>query len=160
MTDVFSEEDRSRVMSKVHGKNTAPELKVRRLLHALGYRYTLHEKTLPGHPDIVFTRRRKAIFVHGCFWHQHPGCKAADRPSSNTGYWQKKLERNIERDLLTTQTLEEKGWKVFIVWECEIRSKNRETALAERLSFFLGPPRISATTTPYADKTEAPKLTD
>ncbi|NYT64327.1 DNA mismatch endonuclease Vsr [Alcaligenaceae bacterium] len=95
MADVFTKEDRSKVMSRVKGKDTAPELKVRRLLHAFGYRYKTHAKDMTGKPDIVFTRRKVVIFIHGCFWHQHQGCKAAVRPSSNTEYWQKKLARKF-----------------------------------------------------------------
>jgi len=92
------------------------------LLHGAGYRYRLHRSDLPGKPDIAFPGKRAAIFIHGCFWHQHPGCHHAARPSSNNSYWTKKLNRNIERDKAHMAALKEKGWKVLILWECEIRS--------------------------------------
>jgi DNA mismatch endonuclease (patch repair protein) len=134
MPDVFSKEQRSRVMAKVRGENTSPEMAVRSLIHRMGYRYRLHRKDLPGKPDIVLPRHKKIIFVHGCFWHQHAGCKAADRPASNTEYWTKKLDRNIERDKSNQQKLEELGWQVLVVWECQIKDR---AALTQRLSAFL-----------------------
>lgn len=120
--DVFDAEKRSAVMRAVKSKDTAPEMKVRRLLHRAGYRFRLHRADLPGKPDIVFPGRRAAIFVHGCFWHQHPGCRHADRPSSNSPYWNKKLGRNVERDSAHVTALREQGWKVLTLWECEVRS--------------------------------------
>jgi len=136
MPDTFTPEERSRIMAKVQSKNTTVELKVRSLLHCLGYRYRLHAKSLPGKPDIVFPRRRKVIFVHGCFWHQHEGCERAKRPTSNTDYWNKKLDRNIARDQTNLFTLHEQGWDVLIVWECEAK---RLSTLAEKLTKFLAP---------------------
>ena len=128
-------------MRSVRSKDTAPELAVRRLAHRLGYRYRLHRSDLPGKPDIVFPRRRKIIFVHGCFWHQHPNCKEAQTPSSNTGYWNPKLARNVERDAKNTDALVSHGWGVLIVWECETKNK---TTLQDRLLEFLGKPLSSA----------------
>jgi DNA mismatch endonuclease, patch repair protein len=122
MTDVFDAEKRSAVMRAVKSKDTTPEMKVRRLLHRAGYRFRLHRADLPGKPDIVFPSKRAAIFVHGCFWHQHPGCHYADRPSSNNPYWNKKLNRNVERDKAHVAALKEQGWKVLTLWECEIRN--------------------------------------
>lgn len=119
--DVFDAEKRSAVMRAVKSKNTTPEMTVRRLLHQAGYRFRLHRDDLPGKPDIVFPGKRAVIFIHGCFWHQHPGCRHADRPSSNNPYWNKKLNRNIERDKAHAAALHEQGWKVLILWECEIR---------------------------------------
>lgn len=115
-------EQRSRIMKAVHSKNTAPEMIVRRFLHAAGLRYRLHYKDLPGTPDLVFPGRRVAIFVNGCFWHQHPGCPMASRPKSRTDYWNRKLDRNVERDKEARRKLEEMGWKVLIVWECQLRN--------------------------------------
>jgi DNA mismatch endonuclease (patch repair protein) len=134
MPDVFDKEQRSKVMSKVHGENTSPELTVRSLLFSMGYRYRLHRKDLPGKPDIVLPRHKKIIFVHGCFWHQHERCKAAERPTSNTDYWNKKLDRNVERDNNNREKLGEMGWQVLIVWECQI--KNRQE-LTQILTSFL-----------------------
>jgi len=121
VTDVFSKEERSRIMARVRGSNTTPELIVRSLLHRLGLRFRLHRKDIPGRPDIVLPKYKTIIFVHGCFWHQHVGCKAAERPSSNVGYWNKKLDNNISRDNTNKTILEELGWKVFIIWECETK---------------------------------------
>jgi DNA mismatch endonuclease (patch repair protein) len=98
MPDVYNTEQRSHVMSRVHGANTSPEKKVRSILFRLGYRYRIHVKGLPGKLDIVFPKKHKIILVHGCFWHQHENCKAAERPTSNTDYWNSKLDRNVERD--------------------------------------------------------------
>lgn len=142
MADVFSKEQRSSIMRRVRSKDTKPELKVRRLLHAEGYRFTLHSDGLPGKPDIVFSRRKTVIFVHGCFWHQHPQCKSAVRPSSNTGYWQQKLARNMARDEATTAALEAAGWQVIVVWECMLKAK-AISALLETLKVQLGPKRVS-----------------
>lgn len=141
MADVFTKEKRRNIMRQVRSKDTAPELKVRRLLHAQGYRYTLHSSKLPGKPDIMFSRRKTVIFVHGCFWHQHPQCKSATRPSSNTAYWQKKLARNIDRDAAAVSALEAAGWRVIVVWECMLKTKNME-ALREYLKNQLGPTRM------------------
>lgn len=111
---------------------------VRRLLHAAGYRYRLHSRDLPGKPDLVFRGRRKAIFVHGCFWHQHERetCLDGRRPKSNTGYWDEKLARNVERDRRSQDALRAGGWDVLVLWECEIASTEE---LGARLRAFLGP---------------------
>jgi DNA mismatch endonuclease (patch repair protein) len=119
--DVYDAATRSSVMRAVKARNTKPEMKVRQLLHRAGYRYRLHRKDLPGRPDIVFPSKRAVIFVHGCFWHQHPGCPRADRPSSNNDYWTKKLDRNVERDKVNIAELKREGWKSLILWECEIK---------------------------------------
>jgi DNA mismatch endonuclease (patch repair protein) len=119
--DKLSPTVRSRVMSAVHGKNTTPEIKVRQALHALGFRFRIHRDDLPGKPDIVLPKYRTCIFVHGCFWHQHPGCKRASRPSTNIDFWFRKLTRNTERDNLNYQALKALGWKVLVIWECEIK---------------------------------------
>ena len=133
--DVFNQSDRSAVMRSVKSKNTGAEMKVRRLLHAAGFRYFLHVKNLPGKPDIVFPRRKKAVFVHGCFWHQHGECRSAHRPASNSDYWNAKLDRNMARDERNLANLKELGWETFVVWECAIRDQN---TLLETLKSFLG----------------------
>lgn len=128
---------RSRNMAAIKGKHTKPEMIVRRLLHSLGYRYRLHRKDIPGRPDIAFIGRRKAIQVHGCFWHQHSGCKAAHVPLSGLEYWQPKLARNVVRDMVNLEALSATGWDVLVLWECEIK---RGDDIQERLVRFLGPP--------------------
>lgn len=125
-------------MSRISGQDTAPEMRVRRILHASGYRYRLHMRSLPGRPDIVFVRRRKVIFVHGCFWHQHPGCRASRRPTSNTEYWDAKLSRNLVRDATSHEALLYMGWEIITIWECEMKD---DDALRDRLRVFLGPTR-------------------
>ncbi len=111
-------------MSGIRSKGMKPEMTVRRLLHSMGYRYRLHRRDLPGKPDLVFPGRRKVIFVHGCFWHQHadPSCKIVRRPKSNREYWLPKLEQNVIRDAENRARLEELGWQVLVIWECEVRA--------------------------------------
>jgi DNA mismatch endonuclease (patch repair protein) len=125
-------------MAKIRSGDTKPEMIVRRLLHARGFRYRLHRKDLPGKPDLVFGPRRKAIFIHGCFWHQHDaaGCLDGRKPKSNTGYWHSKLDRNVERDRQHLAELAEKGWDTLVIWECQ--TKDAEALLRE-IEEFLGP---------------------
>src|SRR5690606_38338524 len=129
---------RSANMRAIRSKGMRPEMVVGRLVHSRGFRYRLHRKDLPGKPDLVFGPRRKVIFVHGCFWHQHgdPKCKIAHVPKSRLDYWQPKLKRNQVRDLRSRIELERAGWEVLIIWECETRDT---FALAEKLSQFLTP---------------------
>lgn len=121
MTDVFNPEKRSEIMKAIRGKNTRPELALRKALFALGYRYRIHVKELPGCPDIVLKKWRTAIQVRGCFWHQHE-CRKARIPNSNVAYWRQKLEKNHCRDATNDQALAEMGWNVLIVWECQLGS--------------------------------------
>lgn len=125
---------RSALMSKVRGKDSSPEMKVRRTAHKLGYRFRLHSRHLPGTPDLVFPRLRKVILVHGCFWHRHHGCKRTTSPKTRSAFWADKFARNIERDERVVRELEELGWSVQIVWECQTFDS---VALEERLSSFL-----------------------
>ena len=119
---------RSANMSKVRGKNTKPEMAVRRAAHALGLRFRLHHRDLPGTPDLVFPGRKTAIFVHGCFWHRHPGCsKAGPPPKTRTAFWQAKFDRNTARDARNVEALRAAGWSVAIVWECETRDIEKLT---------------------------------
>ncbi len=134
-TDVFTPEQRSRVMGRVKGKNTKPEMMVRRLAHALGYRFRLHRKDLPGSPDLVFPGRRKVIFVHGCFWHGHDCPRGSRQPKQNADYWRAKIARNVARDRQAVATLEDQGWSVLTLWECELKDAE---ALQGRLEGFLG----------------------
>lgn len=136
MADVHKKEIRSFNMSRIRSKDTRPELLVRRFLHSKGFRYRLHSKHLPGRPDIVLPRYKAAIFVHGCFWHSHGGCKTAHIPSSNQDYWINKLNRNMARDAEHQQKLQALGWRVLIVWECELKKPCAQATL-EKLSVKL-----------------------
>lgn len=137
MTDVFSPETRSAVMRRVRGKDTQPELTVRRLLTRLGARYRLHRRDLPGSPDVAMPGRRLAIFVHGCFWHGHDCPRGTRRPKANAAYWSEKLSRNRERDRRAQAALAALGWWAEIVWECALKD---EAALEARFRRLLDPP--------------------
>lgn len=134
MIDQLDPISRSNLMRRVKGKNTRPELAVRRLAHSMGYRFRLHRADLPGRPDLVFPSRKKIVFVHGCFWHRHPSCRRASTPEARSSFWQAKFDRNVERDSRNQQQLRETGWNILVVWECEIRDLN---ILARRLQNFL-----------------------
>ncbi len=112
---------RSRNMAAIRGKDTAPELAVRRILHAMGVRFRLHRKDLPGSPDIVLPRQRKVVFVHGCFWHRHEGCRYSTTPKTRQEFWVVKFESNVFRDNRNQSELKQLGWRVLVVWECELR---------------------------------------
>ncbi len=135
MPDVFSKEVRSRVMSRIRSRDTKPEMLVRKLAHALGFRFRLHRRDLLGCPDLVFPRRRKIIFVHGCFWHMHEGCRKCRMPKSNRSYWRSKLLLNRDRDRRNKEALESLGWRIMVVWECEVKDIGK---LKKRLTAFLG----------------------
>ena len=126
MADNLDKASRSAMMAKIRSHNTLPEIRVRRYLHKAGFRFRLHQKDLPGKPDLVLPMYRTAMFVHGCFWHQHQGCKYSTTPKSNVDYWSKKLARNLERDSANLERLVGLGWRVLIVWECSLKKK--ETA--------------------------------
>jgi len=132
--DTLTPEHRSKIMSKIKGKNTKPEMIVRSVCHELGLRYRLHKKDLPGKPDLVFPKHRLCIFVHGCFWHRHPGCKYAYSPKSRLDFWLPKLAKNVERDADALQALHTRGWRVAIIWECH--TKNREFLRTEIRKIF------------------------
>ena len=132
--DVFTKEKRSQIMSRIGGKDTAPERIVRSQLHKLGYRFRLHRKDLPGKPDITLPKHKKIIFVHGCFWHGHPGCRRAKRPAVNKKFWNEKLDKNMKRDAANIRQLRESGWEVLVIWSCEV---NEEAALRDQLVTFL-----------------------
>ena len=132
--DIVSPERRSAMMSGIHAKNTKPELAVRMVAHRLGYRFRLHRRDLPGTPDLVFPGRRKVVFVNGCFWHRHEGCRLAYVPKSNAAFWASKFESNTKRDLKALAHLTELGWDVHVVWECETKDLDM---LAHVLDTFL-----------------------
>lgn len=128
---------RSRNMAAIRGKNTLPELALRRMIHGLGLRFRLHRRDLPGRPDIVLPRHRTVVFVHGCFWHRHEGCRYTTTPKSRLEFWQAKFDANVARDHRTRITLEEMGWRVLVVWECELRDAG---ALRDRMKAEFAPP--------------------
>lgn len=134
MSDVFSSEKRSWIMSRVRGRDTKPEILVRSFIHRMGYRFRIHRRDLPGNPDIVLPRHGKVVFVHGCFWHGHKGCPRSKRPTSNEKFWNRKLNSNIERDKRFQKDLRRMGWKVLVVWQCETR---RSEVLLRKLERFL-----------------------
>lgn len=122
MADIVDRMTRSRMMAGIGRADTAPEMSVRRYLHACGLRFRLHDKRLPGRPDIVFASRRVAVFVHGCFWHRHAGCRFATTPGSNEAFWSRKFDANVRRDAAKSAELEAVGWTVLVVWECEAQN--------------------------------------
>lgn len=124
MVDVVDKATRSRMMSGIQGKNTKPELLVRKYLHSRGLRFRLHAKELPGKPDLVFPKYKAVVFVHGCFWHQHPRCKFAVEPASNVEFWKQKLGANRERDQRNKRMLKALGWRVLTVWECQLDDRH------------------------------------
>lgn len=134
MSDIFERAKRSEIMSRIRGRDTKPELVVRRIAHRLGFRFRLHRKDLPGSPDIVFPRYRAIIMVHGCFWHRHPGCKYAYTPKTRVQFWRQKFEGNVVRDRRNERALSERGWRTTVIWECETKDQQ---AVAARIESFL-----------------------
>jgi len=127
MTDIWSKEKRSEVMSRIRGKNTKPEIILRSQLFKRGFRFRIHKKNLPGKPDIVLAKYRTVIFVHGCFWHYHKDCKEGRIPSTNSKYWKEKLIKNVEKDNRHIRELEGLRWRVIVIWECEIEKHLKQT---------------------------------
>lgn len=126
MADVVDRATRSRMMSGIRGRDTKPEKQVRSFLHRAGLRFRLHA-ALPGKPDLVFPKHRAVVFVHGCFWHRHAGCRYATTPSSNAGFWQTKFDANVARDKRVTRQLRREGWRVFVVWSCRITDRSMQS---------------------------------
>lgn len=133
---IATDPKRSAIMRAVRSKDTAPEMVVRRLAHRLGFRFRLHRKDLPGSPDLVFPSRRKVVLVHGCFWHGHSCSRGARQPKANSDYWQAKIVRNVDRDVRNTSALNQAGWEVLIVWECDTLKGKREKLAAELKEFL------------------------
>ncbi|MCY3825742.1 MAG: DNA mismatch endonuclease Vsr [Nitrospinae bacterium] len=123
MTDIVDKQRRSKMMSKIRGRNTVPELVVRRIAHKLGLRFRLHRKDLPGCPDLVFPKYRLVVFVHGCFWHRHEGCQYAYKPKSRIEFWTEKFASNVARDRRNEEALRNLGWRVLVIWECETKNE-------------------------------------
>ncbi len=148
MADVVPKEVRSRMMAGIRGKDTRPEMAVRRALTAAGIRYRLHRRDLPGAPDLVMSGRRAVVFVHGCFWHRHEGCRHAKLPSSNAGFWRAKLDRNVERDRKAAADLLAAGWRVLTVWECATRRGSESELQRLLLAWLEGSERSSEVPAP------------
>lgn len=123
MTDIMDSQRRSAMMARIRGRNTGPELAVRRIAHRMGLRFRLHRKDLPGRPDLVFPKHQLAVFVHGCFWHRHEGCRHASTPKSRTTFWMTKLAANVARDRRQEEALRAIGWRVLVIWGCETRDR-------------------------------------
>ena len=134
MVDRISKEHRSWNMSRIRSKDTSPEMRVRSFLHCAGFRFRLHVKNLPGSPDIVLPKYRTVIFVHGCFWHRHEGCRYTCNPKSRVNFWQEKFQQNVRQDRKVQQALEGLGWQVIVIWECETKDVKK---MARRLDFLV-----------------------
>lgn len=154
MTDIVTPEERSRIMAAVKGNDTKPEMLVRRYLHGCGFRYGLHNKNLPGSPDIVLRRFKTVIFVHGCFWHGHENCRYYRLPKSNIEFWQSKVEHNRARDERVQAELHAKGWRVLIIWECELKTKEKRERTFKELFHILNG-TYSHPSYPFAETTIA-----
>lgn len=157
MTDTVTPEQRHKIMVAVKGKDTKPEMLVRRYLHAAGYRYRLHDRKLPGSPDMVFPSLHTVIFIHGCFWHGHENCKYFRLPKTKEGYWRNKISRNIERDAETHAELEKQNWKVIVIWECDLKNKLHREEILESVAkelFCIKNHTYSRPSYPFAEAAE------
>ncbi|MER8485910.1 DNA mismatch endonuclease Vsr [Mesorhizobium sp. M1322] len=134
--DIVSPAARSRMMGRIRGKDTGPEMLVRKVAHQMGYRFRLHRHDLPGTPDIVFPARKTAMFIHGCFWHRHEGCKYCYNPKSNIDFWQRKFDNNVQRDQRVRKDLERLGWNITVIWACETAD---QPSLRSKLRAYLEP---------------------
>lgn len=139
MADVVDQATRSRMMASIKGTNTRPEIALRKALHALGLRFRLHDKRLPGRPDIVMPRWNTVIFIHGCFWHRHQGCRYATFPATRPEFWRQKFAENVARDQRNLEDLGAAGWRTYIVWECELKAVGASTIAKELLTGFSRP---------------------
>jgi DNA mismatch endonuclease (patch repair protein) len=137
VTDIVDKQTRSRMMAGIRGKNTQPELALRRALHARGFRYRLHVKNVPGRPDLVFPKHEAVVFVHGCFWHRHAGCRYSTTPATRQEFWQTKVAANVARDSIVGGALADVGWRVATVWECVLRKRERIETVADLLATWL-----------------------
>ncbi len=136
MVDKFSKQKRSEIMSHIKSKNTKPEITVRKIIYSLGYRYRLHRKDLPGKPDLAFINKKKVIFINGCFWHGHSGCKKSALPDTNYEFWNDKIKNNVNRDTLNYQRLKDMGWKYLVIWQCEIKNAELENIKSKIIHFL------------------------
>lgn len=133
VTDIVDKASRSRMMASIRSKNTKPEIVVRRYLHAAGFRYRLHQRSLPGCPDIVLAKYRCVVFVHGCFWHRHPGCDRAYTPKTRRAFWKKKFDDNVSRDRVQLRQLRQAGWRPLVIWECQVSAVRYLKHLARKI---------------------------
>lgn len=136
MVDKFSKHKRSEIMSHIKSKNTKPEITVRKIIYSLGYRYRLHRKDLPGKPDLAFIKKKKVIFINGCFWHGHSGCKKSALPDTNYEFWNDKIKNNVNRDTRNYKLLKDMGWKYLVIWQCEIKNDNLENIKSNIIHFL------------------------
>ena len=136
MTDIFSKSKRSRIMSHISGKNTKPEIIIRKIVHSLGYRFRLHKRDLPGKPDIVFLKLKKVIFVNGCFWHGHKNCIRSKLPTTNKNFWKEKIEGNKRKDKSNYIRLKKLGWDYLVIWQCKIKQGNKQKLIDEITNFL------------------------
>lgn len=136
LTDVVDKATRSRMMAGIGGRNTRPESRLRKALHKRGFRYRLHAKALPGRPDLLFPRYGAAVFVRGCFWHRHAGCRLTSTPAANAVFWQEKFESNVARDARTIAALQSLGWRVAVVWECALREKQIDDLVTDVIAWL------------------------
>lgn len=143
--DNMTRSQRSRTMARIKSKNTVPEIFVRKIIFRLGFRYRIHQRRLPGNPDIAFASKKKVIFVHGCFWHSHKNCKKSTSPKSNTAYWIQKLKENTARDLYVKKQYKSMGWSLLVIWECQLDDPQR---LETRINKFLSKEQINTTREP------------
>jgi DNA mismatch endonuclease (patch repair protein) len=137
MTDIVDSQTRSRMMAGIRGKDTKPELALRRSLHALGFRYRLHAKGVPGKPDLVLPKHKAVVFVHGCFWHRHPGCRYASTPATRPEFWASKFSANVARDSAVRSALLQAGWRVATIWECTLRTEAGVAAVRDIVAGWL-----------------------
>lgn len=161
VADTFTPDERSRLMSLIRSRDTKPERAVRSLLHHLGYRFTIsgpRNRRLPGKPDIVLPKFETVIMVHGCFWHRHPGCRLASTPSTNAEFWQNKFDRNVARDARVRRKLNQQGWSVMVIWECQTRTVDGLEKIAARLRRTLSGTKISYAASP--EKTAALRVAE
>ena len=157
MSDILSAEERSERMSRVGDKNSKPELRVRSLIHRMGFRFRLHPRELPGKPDIVLPRHKKAVFVHGCFWHRHRGCPRSTTPQNNWAFWQKKFKENIARDRRKARALRVLGWDILVIWECQ--TLNDDAIRGILSEFFVNKRPVPAARKPSRDGKPRPLRT-
>lgn len=150
MTDTMTPEQRSRCMSAIKSNDTKPEMLVRKYLHGMGLRYGLHNKKLPGSPDIVLRKYKTVIFINGCFWHGHDNCRYYRLPKSNIEFWQTKINRNRERDKRDIEALRKRGWRVIVIWECELRTKELRQQTLQKLFFSIQQPYVIPSSIPAA----------
>jgi len=136
LVDTLSEQERSERMSRIRGRDSVSEMRLRRMIHGMGFRYRLHVRSLPGTPDLVFPSRKAVIFMHGCFWHRHEDCRLARMPKSRVDFWREKLEGNMRRDEENRRRLNEMGWRVLVVWECQMKARDLES-VAQSVKRFL-----------------------